>query len=208
MAANPTNVSTGLPNNPVATLASQGIDKNLAQQGRVLGALSEGRFEAVVADARAKVNRAVRNAVREVIIEEEREGYRARTEQGGTVADLEALVGKAKFGVIVSDFPWPFEVYSGKGKQRSAERYYDAWPLERILAMAPLIKALAADDCAFLPWTVWPEHPGAHELIEACEFDVQDRGLHLGQDNGQRQGHHTRRRRPALGHGLRHALQH
>src|SRR5215831_11994123 len=50
------------------TLASQGIDKHLAHQGRVLGRLSDEKFESVVADARDKVNRAYRNAVREVEI--------------------------------------------------------------------------------------------------------------------------------------------
>ena len=63
---------TGLRSNPVLdprpTLASQGIDKNLAHQARLLGALSDEKFEAVVADARDKVARAVRNAVREVEI--------------------------------------------------------------------------------------------------------------------------------------------
>jgi hypothetical protein len=34
------------------TLASQGIDKNLAQQARVLGAVSDERFEAIITDAR------------------------------------------------------------------------------------------------------------------------------------------------------------
>jgi N6-adenosine-specific RNA methylase IME4 len=156
------------------TLAMQGIDKNLAKQARTLGALSDDDFEAVVDDACAKVNRAVRNAVREVEIEQERESYRARTEQGGTVADLEALVASGfRAAVICPDFPWEFEVYSGKGKQRSAERHYDTWPLERILAMAPVIKQLAADDCVFMPWTVWPEHPGALELIRACGFEYK-----------------------------------
>src|SRR5262249_44515985 len=74
-----------------ATLAMQGIDKNLAKQARALGALSEEEFEAAVADAHDRVARAVRNTVREIEIEQQRATYRARTEQGGTVADLEAL---------------------------------------------------------------------------------------------------------------------
>src|SRR6516165_4072589 len=112
------------------TLASQGIDKNLAKQARALGALSPKRFEQAVADARSATTRAFRNVVNAAIIEQEREGYRARTEQGATVADLQALVG-TRFGVIYPDPPWSFEVYSGKGKQRSAERHYDTWSLER-----------------------------------------------------------------------------
>jgi hypothetical protein len=37
------------------TLASQGIDKNLAQQGRVLGALSDQQFEQAVEEKRVAV---------------------------------------------------------------------------------------------------------------------------------------------------------
>jgi N6-adenosine-specific RNA methylase IME4 len=160
------------------TLASQGIDKTLAQQARTLGALSDEKFEAVVDDARGKVGRAVRNAVREVELEQERKTYRARTEQGCTIEDLESLAASGKkFGVIVPDFPWPFEVYSGKGKQRSADRHYDTWPLERILALAPVIKRLAADNCVFMPWAIWPNLPAAVELITTCGFEFKGLGF-------------------------------
>jgi hypothetical protein len=54
---------TGLKNNPVKddrpTLASQGIDKNLAHQARTLGALSDDEFERVISDAREASVRAV-----------------------------------------------------------------------------------------------------------------------------------------------------
>jgi N6-adenosine-specific RNA methylase IME4 len=132
----------------------------------------------VAADASDKVGRAVRNAVREVEIDQEREVYRARTEQGGTVADLEALAASGyRAGVICPDFPWAFDAYSGKGKQRSADRRYDTWPTQRILTMAPLIRKLAADDCALLLWTVCPEQPGALELIKACGFEYKTVGF-------------------------------
>jgi N6-adenosine-specific RNA methylase IME4 len=153
------------------TLAMQGIGKHLAHQARVLSASSEDDFEALVADAHDKVARAVRNAVREIEIEQERESYRGRIEQGGTVADLEALVASGfRAGVICPDFPWPFETYSGKGKQRSAERHYETWPLERIIAFAPIIERLAAPDCALLMWITWPLLTVAREVIEACGF--------------------------------------
>src|SRR5712664_586193 len=42
----------GLSENPIKpTLASQGIDKNLAHQARTLGALTDDKFEQVVSDA-------------------------------------------------------------------------------------------------------------------------------------------------------------
>jgi hypothetical protein len=63
------------------TLASQGVDKNLAQQGRVLGALSDEKFEAVVDEARKKVAHAVRRAVREIEVLQAREKYSLETPQ-------------------------------------------------------------------------------------------------------------------------------
>jgi N6-adenosine-specific RNA methylase IME4 len=162
------------------TLASQGIDKNLAHQARVLGALSDEKFETVISDTRDKVARAVRNAVREVEIEKEREAYRARTYEGGTEADLEKLIAEHpnEFRVIVSDSAWLFEVYSGKGKQRSAERYYDTQTLEWHKEFAAkYIPRLAAKDCVFLPWAVWPELPGAIGVIEAAGFKYKTVGF-------------------------------
>jgi hypothetical protein len=55
------------PQDDKPTLASQGIDKNLAQQARVLGALSDEKFEAVVADARDAVSRAVKTVQRHFV---------------------------------------------------------------------------------------------------------------------------------------------
>jgi N6-adenosine-specific RNA methylase IME4 len=164
---------TGLRGNPVLdprpTLASQGIDKNLAHQSRVLGALSGGQFEQRVAEARDSVNRVVSRVVNAVAIEQEREAYRARTYTGGTVEDLEALARSGeRFGVICPDFPWDFEPWSESGKQRSAERHYNVWSLERIKAFAPLIGKLAAPDCALLLWAIWPLLPAAFEVINAC----------------------------------------
>jgi hypothetical protein len=87
---------TGLEANPVLdlrpTLASQGIDKVLAHQGRLLGRMSDQAFERKVVEARSSVARVFRRAVREVEIAQEREERRAQTAQGGSVADLYALI--------------------------------------------------------------------------------------------------------------------
>jgi N6-adenosine-specific RNA methylase IME4 len=158
------------------TLAQQGIDKNLAKHARALGALSPERFEQAVADARSATTRAFRNVVNAAVIEQEREQYRARTEHGATVADLEALVSTRKrFSVIYPDPSWPFETYSEKGKQRSAERHYDTMSLNQIKALP--VGQLAADDCALLLWAVWPRLDDALDVIRAWGFEYKTCGF-------------------------------
>jgi N6-adenosine-specific RNA methylase IME4 len=164
---------TGLSENPVLpTLGMQGIDKNLAHDARVLGKLSEEEFKAAVADARAAASRAFKAVVNAAAIEQERQAYRARIKQGGTVADLVALAASGfRAGVIVPDPPWPFETYSVQGRQRSPDRNYSTMTLDEIKALP--VAPLAADDCALLLWAVWPEHPGVIEVITAWGFEYK-----------------------------------
>jgi N6-adenosine-specific RNA methylase IME4 len=173
-------VAGGLSENPPVdnrpTLASQGIDKNLAHQARTLGALSDAEFEESVAHARDAVTRVARNVVRASELEQKREAYADRTEQGATVDDLRALAAAGKrFQVIYADPPWEFKVYSGKGKQRSAERHYDTESLDDIKALP--VADLAADDCALFLWCVMPELPGALEVIKAWGFEYKTAGF-------------------------------
>jgi N6-adenosine-specific RNA methylase IME4 len=160
------------PSNARPTLASQGIDKNLANQARVLGGLSDEEFEAVITDARDKVKRAVCNAVREVEIRQERETYAARIEQGCTVADLKALAASGyRASVIYVDVPSRFEVYSSKGKQRSADRHYDTKTADQIKAMGLLIRSLTAKNWVLFYWTSGPYNAEAIDIIRTWKFD-------------------------------------
>jgi N6-adenosine-specific RNA methylase IME4 len=93
-------------------------------------------------------------------------------EDGCKIDDLKALIAAGqKYAVIYADPPWEFKVYSGKGKQRSAERHYDTASLDDIKALP--IGNLAADDCALLLWCVMPEIPGALEVIKAWGFEYK-----------------------------------
>src|SRR5262249_33336084 len=179
------------------TLASQGIDKHLAHQARVLSALSDEDFETLVADTHDKVARAVRNAVREIEIKQQREAYAAKAEQGGTVTDLTALAASTfRAGVIYVDPPWTFHTYSGKGKQRSAEHHFDVMSLDVIKALP--VAPLAAENCALLLWSVWPELPGALDVIAAWGFQYQTAGFVWVKQNASGDGlftgmgYHTR----------------
>jgi len=117
------------------TLASQGIDKNLANQARVLGAIDDATFEHKVLEARASAARVFRRAVREAEIAQEREERRARTALGGSVADLHALIASGfRAGVIGIDPPWPFETFSQRARGGVWE-HYETMPLGAIKAL-------------------------------------------------------------------------
>jgi N6-adenosine-specific RNA methylase IME4 len=107
---------------------------------------------------------------REMKQRQERAAYEARAESGGDVADLVAMAEKGRrFKVIYGDPAWEFKVYSGRGKQRSADRYYDTSSLDAIKALP--IAPLADENCALFLWGVWPEMPGALEVIKAWGFE-------------------------------------
>jgi len=111
---------------------------------------------------------AILKAVSEMQRSSQRQAYSKQTYDGGTIASLAEIAETQKFGAIYADPPWTFEVYSGKGKQRSAERHYDTMSLDKLAAMP--VADLAAKDCALFLWSVWPELPGALRVIEAWGF--------------------------------------
>lgn len=157
------------------TLASQGIDKNLAKQARVLGAMDEAAFERKVADARGSVSRVFRRAVREAEIAQERQERRARTATGGSVADLHKLIADGfRAGIIAIDPPWPFAGWSERS--RMPTDHYETMTIEEIKALP--IKALAAEHCAVFCWVTWPFMPVWAPVLEAWGLTFS--GLSLG----------------------------
>lgn len=93
-----------------------------------------------------------------------------------TTTDLDALIRHGKtYSVILADPPWMFHTYSGKGKIRSAERHYDTMTLDMIKALP--VEQLAAPDCALFLWAVWPELPGALDVIAAWGFAYKTVGF-------------------------------
>jgi N6-adenosine-specific RNA methylase IME4 len=66
-------------------------------------------------------------------------------------------------------------VYSEEGKKRSPERHYDTSSLEAIKALP--VAPLAARDCVLFLWCVWPQLPGALEVVKAWGFEYKTAGF-------------------------------
>ena len=108
--------------------------------------------------------------------QQEREATPRDYRDGGKVDDLVALAASGfRAGVVYADPPWSFEVYSGKGKDRSADRHYDTQSLDDIAALP--VASVCAENCALLMWAVMPELPGALRVIEAWGFTYKTAGF-------------------------------
>ena len=173
------------------TLAEQVGSQDRGMRLKKLAGVTRGEILAAAAKLWEAGKEATQSAVLKLIASDERKAkrtdYEVRAEQGCEVADLVAMAEAGRrFNVIYADPPWEFKVYSGKGKERSAERYYDTSSLEAIKALP--VGALAADDCALFLWGVWPELPGALEVIKAWGFTYKTAGFVWVKQNRANEG--------------------
>ena len=168
------------------TLASQGIDKNLAHQARQLGSMSDEKFESVVADARDAVNRAVKSVIN---LDGKAE---ARSDKERELAANQKALPDKKYGVIYADPEWRFEVYSRKtGMDRAADNHYPTSTTDDICARP--VQDIAADDCALFLCATAPMLPDALRVMEAWGFKYKShliwRKPHVGTGYWFRNGH-------------------
>jgi N6-adenosine-specific RNA methylase IME4 len=75
---------------------------------------------------------------------------------------------RGKYGAILADPPWSFEVWSGKGTARSAENHYSTMTMSQISRLP--VDEIAADNCALFMWCCWPSMPDALRILQAWGF--------------------------------------
>lgn len=74
------------------------------------------------------------------------------------------------YDVILADPPWSYDAWhTNTGPEgRTAAKHYNTMTLEDIKALP--VQDLAAENCALFLWAVWPELPGALEVVESWGF--------------------------------------
>jgi N6-adenosine-specific RNA methylase IME4 len=177
------------------TLEDLGVSPDESSRDQAIAKLDGDSFERLVARCRASAKDHPEKHTFDMLKAERKEAsrasdaaaYAARTADGCTVEDLEKLATDgARFGCIYADPPWEFKVYSGKGKDRSADRHYDTRGLDHIKELP--VARLAADDCVLLMWAVMPELPGALEVIAAWGFEYKTVGFTWIKENKSGEG--------------------
>ncbi len=73
-----------------------------------------------------------------------------------------------QYAAILADPPWSYEVWSAKGKGRTAEHHYSTMTLADIMALP--VASLALPDCALFLWATYPNLPQAFEVMQAWGF--------------------------------------
>jgi hypothetical protein len=109
-----------------ASLAKQGVTKELAKQARKAAAMAEEKFEAGVKKSVA-VAVASAGGANEVVKAARAENHKKqqakRAEREGNLAAKIAALPSKKYGVIYADPEWKFEFYSEAGKDISSAVY-------------------------------------------------------------------------------------
>lgn len=154
------------------TLASQGVDKNLAAAARRDAAMPLAKFEAEVAkdvaiavaavDGRKEVISAARAA-------RHKEKSEKRAARESDMAQHLRALPQRKYGVILADPEWKFQFHSDLGKTNSsADNHYSTSDLETIKARD--VASIAAKDCVLFLWATVPMLPQALEVMQAWGF--------------------------------------
>ena len=93
----------------------------------------------------------------------------ARTTREAELGARQAALPAKKYGVILADPEWRFEVYSREtGMDRAADNHYPTSATE-VIAARPVAN-IAADDCVLLLWATVPMLPDALAVMAAWGF--------------------------------------
>jgi len=94
-----------------------------------------------------------------------------------------ADIPRGKYGAILADPPWHYEVWAeDTGAGRSAEAHYGTMTAEQILALP--VSDLAAPDCCLFCWVTWPCLLDGLAVVEAWGFNYKTLGFDYVKTNG------------------------
>jgi len=74
-----------------------------------------------------------------------------------------------KYGAILVDYPWPYEMRSAKGYEKSPEAHYETMPIAEGKKLP--IAHLSDQHCYLFLWSTWPHLKQAQDLMESWGFD-------------------------------------
>lgn len=161
-------------------LSEVGIDKKLSSQAQKMAAVPEEKFEEMIDEWRGVVQKENERVTTNLLREGDKAQRRAEKEQA--LAGKIAALPDQKFGVILADPPWKFEVRSDRGLDRSAENHYPTMTTEDICRLE--VPEIAADDCILFMWATTPMLLDAVEAMLSWGFEYKSHVIWVKDKNG------------------------
>lgn len=101
---------------------------------------------------------------------------KARAEKEQKLGQAQTALPDKRFGVILADPEWRFEVYSrDTGMDRAADNHYPTSATEAICARP--VRDIAADDCVLFLWATAPMLPDALRVMAAWGFEYKSHAI-------------------------------
>lgn len=139
---------------------------------------------AVIAAADPKAFRAV---AKEVRAREQADKRERRADKEIALGAKQRALPDKRFGVILADPEWRFEVYSrDSGMDRSADNHYPTSSVEEIMARD--VASISADDCVLFLWATAPMLQEAFQVMKAWGFTYKSQLIWFKQRPGDARG--------------------
>lgn len=152
-----------------AVLREAGISTSAANRYEHFNALPPAEKEQRIARGRAAIENG-KSIADAIIRDDDKAAKRAAKEQ--LLGAIQHALPQRKYGVILADPEWRFEVYSREtGMDRAADNHYPTSATE-IIASRP-VQNIAADDCVLFLWATVPMLPDALTVMKAWGFEYK-----------------------------------
>jgi N6-adenosine-specific RNA methylase IME4 len=144
-------------------LSDLGISKSQSSHWQKLAAMPEKKFETTVVEVRDAVARADRGVIKH------NDKAERRAERERELGAMQMALPTKKYGVILADPEWKFEVWSEAGlTNASADNHYPTSELAVIKARD--VPSIAATECVLFLWATVPMLPQALDVMNAWGF--------------------------------------
>jgi N6-adenosine-specific RNA methylase IME4 len=150
----------------IAVTAAEEISHKPADEQRaILEALPRDESGKLTKDAR----KALAPVIKEIRAEKQIEKKERREEKERELGDKQRALPDRKFGIILADPEWPFDVWSEEtGQDRAAANHYPTSTIE-VIKSRP-VASIAADECVLGLWATVPKLPAALDVMREWGF--------------------------------------
>lgn len=149
----------------VASAAEEIARRPAEEQEAILAALPRDETGKLTPEAK----KALSPIIKEIRAEKQIEKKERREAREQELGKSQHNLPDKKFGVILADPEWPFDVWSEEtGQDRAAKNHYPTSTIE-VISSRP-VATIAADDCVLGLWATVPKLPAALDVMREWGF--------------------------------------